>query len=220
MTGAVSVIDNNPSNDMSLYGSLTGLEGEVQPFMAVSVRDLATWYNDEVLGVDSPWKFNPGIVPSSWGLYNSYFMFTTSPMVVAGKEMPAGFLISTGIKIFGLNCSATISYKGVSLGDDNVVIDINSGLSAATEIARSKLVADILPSELVTPSLLTNDQRVIKETDDGLDFSKPFFSIVEIGLEGLDFKGFSSNVSPILRIDFEFWGVRSHLEITVSDLHR
>ncbi|GMH56345.1 hypothetical protein TrST_g4148 [Triparma strigata] len=219
LTGAVSVIDNNPSNDLSLYGSLTGLEGEVQPFMAVSVRDLATWYNDEVLGVDSPWKFNPGIVPSSWGLYNSYFMFTTSPMVVAGKEMPAGFLISTGIKIFGLNCSATISYKGVSLGDDNVVIDINSGLSAATEIARSKLVADILPSELVTPSLLTNDQRVIKETDDGLDFSKPFFSIVEIGLEGLDFKGFSSNVSPILRIDFEFWGVRSHLEITVSDLH-
>ncbi|GMI11167.1 hypothetical protein TrLO_g15527 [Triparma laevis f. longispina] len=217
LSGAVSVIGDSPSNDMSLYGSLTGLEGEVQPFMAISVRDLAEWYNDEVLGEGSAWRFNPDIVPASWGLYDSYFMFTTESMVVNGKDMEAGFLISTGLKIFGLNCSATVSY---SKGLDNLVIDINAGLNQASEVARAKLIDEILPEELVDPSKLTNDQRQIKQDDDGLNFNKPFFQIVEVGMEGLDMKSFSSNVMPRMRVEFEFWGVRSVLEIEVDDLYK
>ena len=54
--------------------------------------------------------------------------------------------------------------------------------------------------------------------NDWLDFSKPFFELVNVDLVGLNFGSMGSGEQPHLSVTFSFWGVRRTSEFTMDDV--
>jgi hypothetical protein len=216
-----------PSTAMLLYGGLKGA-GNDGFGLVLSVRDLAIWWVDDVMEEKDGkiWQFDPRDIGEEWGLYDTFFQISTMDIEMFGVRYPPGFAFSTGLHLFGIDCSICMAIVWEDMGDGNMMpdfkFDVQEGLEAAEEMSRRKLLEEILPDGLVDPSMLTSDQRKVKEKDDGLSFELPFFQMDKIELKNINFLTLATGGRPILRIKFKFFGVKQTLDIelwTIQELY-
>ena len=138
-----------PDKSLLLYGALRGA-GADGFGLAISMRDVATWWVEEILGERDGviWGFDPMDIPEDWGLYDSFFQLSTGEVEMFGEVYPAGFSFSTGLSIFGIDCSVVMAVVDKEVGDGMFVPDmefqIKEGLEAAEELSRRKLMEEIL----------------------------------------------------------------------------
>jgi len=210
-----------PGKELLLYGSLSGdVDAGMEFGQAISFKDIAVWWVTEVLEMEDGrvWgaRFNTADIPKEWGLYDTFFQLSTANVELFGVQYPPGIAFSTGLSIFGIDCSVTFAIVMKTV-DGKTLPDIEwhivEGLGAAEEIARRKLIEELLPAELIDPSKLTNDQRRLKEANDGLSFSKALFVLEGIELKNINFLSLAGGERPILVLKFKFFGVRLTLEI-------
>mmetsp|Transcript_2433 Transcript_2433/g.4395 ORF Transcript_2433/g.4395 Transcript_2433/m.4395 type:complete len:3690 (-) Transcript_2433:60-11129(-) len=217
-----------PGKELLLQGSLTGdVDAGMIMGQAISFRDIAEWYVKDILKDEDGkiWGFDVTEIPEEWGLYDTYFQLSTSQVEMFDKVFPPGIAFSTGLSIFGIDCSVTMAVVMVEVNGEMVPDfewQVVEGLEAAEEIARRKLLDEILPEKLIDPAKLTNDERRIKEKDDNLDFENPVFQMTGISLKNLNFLSIAGGERPILVIKFKFFGVAQTLEIetlTIRELY-
>ena len=149
----------------------------------------------------------------------------TLPSQMFDRIFYPGLAFSTGLSIFGIDCSVTMAIVMKEVNGEQVPDfewHVVEGLEAAQELSRRKLIEEILPAGLIDPDKLTNDERRIKEKDDNLDFDNPFFQMTGIELKNLNFLSIAGGERPILVIKFKFFGVQQTLEIetlTIRELY-
>ena len=215
-----------PGKELLLQGSLKGdPDAGMVMGQAISFRDVVEWWITDVLGDDDGeiWggRFAVEDVPEEWGLYDTYFQLSTTQVEMYDQVFPAGIAFSTGLSIFGIDCSVTFAVVMVEVDGKevpDVVWHVEEGLEAAEELSRRKLMEEILPMELIDPSKLTNDQRKVKEKDSGLLFDNPIFTMEGIELKNINFLALASGERPILVLKFKFFGVEQELEIETLSL--
>ena len=216
-----------PSTAMLLYGGLKGA-GNDGFGLVLSVRDIAIWWVDDVMEEKDGkiWQFDPRDIGEEWGLYDTFFQISTMDIEMFGKRFPPGFAFSTGLHLFGIDCSVVMAIVWEDMGDGESMPDfkfeVQEGLEAAEEMSRRKLLEEVLPDGLVDPSMLTSDQRKVKEKDDGLSFELPFFQMDTVELKNINFLTLATGGRPILRIKFKFFGVKQVLDIelwTIQELY-
>ena len=140
-----------PGKELLLAATLKGDPdmGEIMG-QAISFRDVAHWWVKDILKDEDGrvWGFDYKSIPAEWGLYDSYFQLSTSNVELFGREFRPGFVFSTGLSIFGIDCSVTMA---VVMKEQNgeIVPDfewhVEEGLEQAEEISRQKLIDEILP---------------------------------------------------------------------------
>ncbi|GMH61159.1 hypothetical protein TrRE_jg763 [Triparma retinervis] len=221
LTGRCGITDAGlPSKDALLYGGLRGT-GNDGFGLVFSVRDLAIWYVDDILEEEDGkiWQFDPRDIPATWGLYDTFFQLSSGEIEMFGKKYDPGFAFSTGLEIFGIDCSIVFAIIWDSdLQKFDFKFEVEEGLEAAEEMSRRKLLEEILPDGLVDPSMLSESDRKIKEKDSGLSFDKPFFEMDGIEFKNLNFLTLATGGRPILRLKFKFYGVKQHLDIETMNL--
>jgi hypothetical protein len=221
LTGRAGITDLGlPSKDALLYGGLRGT-GNDGFGLVFSMRDLAIWYVDDILEEEDGkiWQFDPRDIPATWGLYDTFFQLSSGEIEMFGKKYDPGFAFSTGLEIFGIDCSIVMAFLWDSdLQKMDFKFEVEEGLEAAEEMSRRKLLEEILPDGLVDPSMLSESDRKVKEKDSGLSFDKPFFEMDGIEFKNLNFLTLATGGRPILRLKFKFYGVKQHLDIETMNL--
>jgi hypothetical protein len=190
------------------------------------MRDIAVWWVEKVLG-DTDKKvfgFDPMTIPATWGLYNTNFQMSTADITMFGVKYPPGFVFSSGLKVFDIDCSVLMGIvpkvvNGVSVPD--FVFQIKNGLASAEAIMRKKLVEEVLPQKLIDPTRLTPQERAVKEQE-GLDFSKPMFVMTSFEIQNISFTEIAKGIKPVVVLRFRFFGLARVLNIetlSLADLH-
>jgi len=231
LVGRAGMAGGFVSKDLILSGSLVGIPGgdwsggEVYFGKAIGVRDVMDWWAGEAFGgwgKAREWGLGGMDIPDEWGLYDTYFRFSSSELELFGTVFAPGMVVSTGISLFGLDCSATFAVVWVeTTGGERVLdiqMDVTEGLEQAEEVARRKLLQDILPDELIDPGLMSNDARKIKEKDEGFSFDLEMFEMESVELKSLNFLHLAMGGRPILVLKFKFFGVSQTLEIETLTL--
>ena len=143
-----------PGKELLLYGSLKGdVDAGMVMGQAISFRDVAEWYVRDILEDEDGevWGFDVSEIPEEWGLYDTFFQLSTAQIEMFGQQFNQGIAISTGLSIFGIDCSVTMAIVMKEVNGETVPDfewHVVEGLEEAEELSRRKLIEEILPEKV------------------------------------------------------------------------
>merc|ERR1711871_553493 len=158
---------------------VTGIEDHVDG-LAISFRDVVEWWVSLLPG-DLTWVSNQ--IPADWGLYYVFFAMSTGDAEFFGMYYTEGFAFQCKLLVFDIEFEFDVRVGMDQIGDrivPNIDWDDTSyDKNTAEAIAEAEL-RDNVYEGLQDPDKLDLDQQNEVQDRGGLDFSKPFFELINV----------------------------------------
>lgn len=196
-------------HEIFLLGSVKTDEG------IIKFRDLAKWWCDFVPSwlCIAPEKFNP-----DWGILDLSFYVSAKGGLVLGRRYPPGFAFDGGIYIIGIKARVHVSMVTMNIAGvkvPNVAFDLVLNFKECYTLIDNYL-RGIVPGRLQDPSKLGPQKWYKVLLLHAFNFATSFFKLNELAILDFNFASQAKGVPITLRIDFEFWGIQTVIEVKLS----